>query len=136
MITISTDKQLLDREFIHAFLTESYWAKGRTFDEMNTIIENSLNFGLYENGKQKAYARVLTDTVQFAYLMDVFVDPAERGKGYSKALMQFILDHDSLKDVNMRLATLDAHGLYRQFGFTELKSPENLMERIKKTYSR
>ncbi len=129
MIIVSTDRNLLDRAFIHAFITQTYWAPGRTREQMDTCIDNSLNFGMYLDGQQIGYARVVSDRFQFAYLMDVFVDPAYRGNGYSKQLMAFILDSEELKAVKMwRLATSDAHGLYEQFGFRPLKHPEKMME--------
>ena len=69
MIRISTDKDKLDISFIHKFLTNTYWAKGRTMEEVKTTIENSYCFGIYSNGKQIGFARVVTDYVVFAYIM-------------------------------------------------------------------
>jgi GNAT superfamily N-acetyltransferase len=131
-LIITSDKNKLDLEFITAFISNSYWAKDRTLKEMQTCIENSLNFGVFLDEKQIGYARVVTDYFQFAYLMDVFIDEKYRGKGYSKMLMKHILECNLLKDVKVwRLATADAHELYKQFGFTELSKPGNMMELIK-----
>ncbi|MBL7712173.1 MAG: GNAT family N-acetyltransferase [Chitinophagaceae bacterium] len=129
-VLISTDKSLLDIPFIHQFLSQSYWAKGRTMEETLTAIGHSLNFGVYESGRQIGYARVVTDYVQFAYLMDVFIDESRRGLGYAAQLVSFILDFEALQKVKVwRLATTDAHELYQKFGFTALSRPENMMER-------
>ena len=99
---------------------------------MQTCIDNSLNFGVYLDGKQIGYARLVTDCCIFAYLMDVFIDEKHRGKGYSKQLMQYMMEHEIVKDVKVwRLATTDAHGLYTQFGFKPLSHPEKIMELIK-----
>lgn len=128
-LIITSDKQHLDIAYITDFIAQTYWAKDRTMENMRTCIENSLNFGVFLDGKQIGYARVVTDYYQFAYLMDVFIDEKYRGKGYSKMLMKHILNSNALKDVKViRLATADAHGLYQQFGFTELAKPENMME--------
>lgn len=128
-LIITSDKNKLDLEFITAFISNSYWAKDRTLKEMQTCIENSLNFGVFLDEKQIGYARVVTDYFQFAYLMDVFIDEKYRGLGYSKMLMKHMLECDALKDVKvLRLATADAHELYKQFGFTALSKPENMME--------
>lgn len=128
-LIITSDKNLLDIVYITDFIAQTYWAKDRTMENMRTCIENSLNFGVFLDGKQIGYARVVTDYYQFAYLMDVFIDEKYRGKGYSKMLMKHILECNALKDVRViRLATVDAHGLYKQFGFTELSKPENMME--------
>ena len=129
---ISTDKSRLDLDFITGFLSQTYWAQGRTKEAMQTCIDHSLNFGVYFNKQQIGYARVVTDYVQFAYLMDVFITKTHRGKGYSKKLMQYILATDELKAVKVwRLATTDAHDLYRPFGFAPLANPEKLMELIR-----
>ncbi|AEA43541.1 GNAT family N-acetyltransferase [Fluviicola taffensis] len=131
-LIITSDKNQLDIEFITAFISKTYWAKDRTSQMMQICIDHSLNFGVYLNKKQIGYARVVTDYVQFAYIMDVFIDEAHQGKGFSKELMQFILTDESLKAVKVwRLATADAHELYRKFGFTELSKPENMMELMK-----
>lgn len=130
-ITISTDKNQLDINFIHAFISNTYWAKGRTISEVQTCIDNSLNFGIYLNNQQIGYARVVTDYVAFAYLMDVFIIEQHQKQGYSTQLMEFILNNPELKSIKVwRLATTDAHYLYQKFGFTALKSSEKMMESI------
>lgn len=130
-LTFSTDKSLLDVGFIHAFITNSYWAKGRSMADVQTCIDNSFNMGVYLGDVQIGYARVVTDYVQFAYIMDLFIDPAQQGKGYAKQLVNYILTHEKLSRINVwRLATTDAHGLYAQFGFTPLAKPGNMMEKV------
>lgn len=131
-LEISTDKSRLDLDFITGFISQIYWAKERSRETMQTCIEHSLNFGVYLGNQQIGYARLVTDFVQFAYLMDVFITQAHRGKGYAKKLIQYILDADELKAVKVwRLATTNAHDLYRQFGFAPLANPEKLMELIR-----
>jgi len=131
-INISNDKDLLDVKFINDFISTTIWAKGRSLETMQTCIDNSLNFGVYLDGKQIGYARLVTDYCIFAYLMDVFINEKYRGKGYSKQLMQYMMEHESVKNVKVwRLATTDAHGLYKQFGFTPLSHPEKIMELMK-----
>ena len=131
MITISTDKEKLQIYVIHQFLTETYWAKGRTLDEVKKTIEHCLCFGMYLDGKQIGFARLATDYTVFAYLMDVFVLPEYRGKGYSKQLMKVINEEPQLQSCKVwMLKTSDAHKLYKQFGYTELKHPEKVMERL------
>ena len=131
MIEISTDKNKLQIDVIHQFLTTTYWAKGRTFEEVKKTIENCLCFGVYIGKKQIGFARIATDYTVFAYLMDVFILPEYRGNGYSKALIKFVLENPQLKSCKVwMLKTSDAHSLYSQFGYTELKHPEKVMERI------
>lgn len=128
-IEIDTTKNRLNVEIIHSFITNTYWAKGRTIEAIQTCIDNSLNFGVYLSNIQIGYGRVVTDYVQFAYLMDIFIIEEHRGKGYSKILMKYIMNHPKLKDIKVwRLATTDAHKLYEQFGFKALANPEKMME--------
>ena len=97
---------------------------------MERAIANSLPFGLYDaDGKQAGFARVISDCATFAYIADVFVDASHRGKGLGKLLMRTIMSHPDLQGLRRwSLATRDAHGLYRQFGFSELAHPERFME--------
>ena len=131
MITVSTDKSKLDVPFIQDFLKDIYWAAGRTIEEVQITIDASVCFGIYLNDKQIGFARVITDYVVFAYLMDVFIDEKHRGKGYSSILIEYMMHEPLLKNIKIwRLATSDAHFLYEKFGFTKLNHPEKMMERI------
>ena len=128
---MSTDKARLDIDLIHDFLSrESYWVPGIARAKVEATIAHSLCFAAYADGRQIAYARVITDQVGFAYLADVFVIPERRGSGLSKQLMRFLMDHPALQTLRrFMLATRDAQGLYGQFGFTPLSAPGNWMER-------
>lgn len=128
-LQINTNVKQLDIPFIHEFISNTYWAQGRTLETMQNCIKNSLNFGVYLHGKQIGYARLVTDYTIFAYIMDLFIHEDFRGKGYSKELMKFILECELVKDVKVwRLATTDAHGLYEAFGFKIISKPGNFME--------
>ncbi|SCY49791.1 GNAT family N-acetyltransferase [Flavobacterium caeni] len=130
-IEISTDKSRLDVAFIQGFLKDIYWAAGRTMDEVQTTIDASFCFGIFVDGRQIGFARVVTDYVVFAYLMDVFITPTERGKGYSSLLIKAMMEEPQLRQVKIwRLATTDAQFLYEKFGFKALAHPEKMMEKI------
>jgi GNAT superfamily N-acetyltransferase len=128
---ISTDRGRLDIAVIHRYISEeSYWGKGRPVEVLRRAIENSLPFGVYRGNELVGFARVVTDYATFAWLADVFVLEAYRGRGLSKWLMEVILAHPELQGFRRWvLATKDAHGLYRRFGFIELHKPERWMER-------
>ena len=131
MITVSTDKSKLDVPFIQNFLKDIYWAAGRTIEEVQVTIEASFCFGIYLDDEQIGFARVVTDYVVFAYLMDVFIDEKHRGKGYSSQLIDAMMKEPQLQQVKIwRLATSDAHFLYEKFGFTALAHPEKMMEKV------
>ena len=128
--TISTDKTLLDRKAIHEFLsTKAYWCLNIPLETVLRSIEYSLCFGIYENGRQIGFARVITDYATIAYLGDVFVLEEYRGQGLSKWLMETIMAHPDLQGLRRWiLLTGDAHGLYRQFGWTDIADPSRWME--------
>ncbi|MFI1773131.1 GNAT family N-acetyltransferase [Thalassobellus citreus] len=133
MIEISSDKSRLQIDVIHGFLTTTYWATGRTLEEVKKTIEHCFCFGVYLNGEQIGFARIATDYTVFAYLMDVFILPEHRGKGYSKQLIKAVIEAPELETCKVwMLKTADAHGLYKQFGYTELSHSEKVMERILK----
>jgi N-acetylglutamate synthase-like GNAT family acetyltransferase len=129
--TISTDDSLLDIRVIHDFISrESYWGQGRAIAVVQRALDHSLNFGLYKDRQQIGFARVVTDYATFAWVADVFVLPAYRGRGLSKWLMTVILSHSDLQGFRRWvLATKDAHGLYARFGFIPLHRPERWLER-------
>jgi GNAT superfamily N-acetyltransferase len=125
----STDKTKVDTTYVHSFLTASYWAKEISGSLVRQSIENSLCIGVYHHDQQVGFARLITDFTTFAYLADVFVDEKYRGRGISKGLMQFILSLDFVGGLRrIVLATRDAHGLYKQFGFQLLERPDRYME--------
>ena len=129
-IAISTDKNLLDIDYIHRFLTASYWAEGIPRHAVKKSIDNSFCFGVYLRRRQIGFARVVTDFATFAYLADLFIDEGERGNGYAKALVNAIVNHDELNGLKRwHLLTKDAHELYLPYGFTIPEDPSRHMEK-------
>jgi len=129
--SISTDPSRLNVDLIHDFLSkQSYWATGRSRDVVERSIQNSLSFGIYREGDQVGFARVVTDYATFAWIADVFVLPEHRGQSLSTWLMETIIAHPRLQGFRRWvLSTKDAHGLYEKFGFIKLHRPERWMER-------
>ena len=128
--TVTCDPAKLDLALITEFLASSYWAKGIPAATVAKSLEGSLCFAVLDGERQIGFARVITDRATIAYLGDVFILPGYRGRGLSKWLMECVLSHPDLQGLRRWvLATRDAHGLYKQFGFTPLKRPEVFMER-------
>ena len=125
----SDDKHKIDPAAVHHYLsTQSYWAQNVPLEIVKTSIENSLCFGIYKDTKQVGFARWITDKATFAYLADVYVEEVYRGQGLSKKLMSLMLFHKDLQGLRRyMLGTIDAHGLYAQFGFKSIDHPERLM---------
>ena len=120
----------MDLEFIHRYLsTEAYWCLNIPFETVRRSIAHSLCFGVFHGEEQVGFARVISDQATIAYLGDVFIIPEHRGKGLSKELIRTIMSHPDLQGLRRWiLLTQDAHGLYRQFGWTAVAHPERYME--------
>lgn len=133
VFTCSIDKTKLQIDLIHDFLSRrSYWAKGRTIEQVKRSISHSECFGVYKDDQQVGFARVISDFTIYAYILDVFVLEEERGFGLGKFLMECMMAHPELCNIKRwMLGTEDAHGLYKQFGFTPLKKVESHMECVK-----
>ena len=128
-LTISTDPKRLDLDAIAEMLKRAYWALGRPRERTERAIRNSLVFGLYEGDKQIGMARVVSDYAVFAYLCDVFILEEYRARGLGKWQMETVFSHPDLQGLRRWvLATTDAHGLYRQYGFEGLANPDGWME--------
>jgi N-acetylglutamate synthase-like GNAT family acetyltransferase len=127
---ISSAHHELDIPLIHDFISRSYWGDGIPRAVVEKAIKNSLCFGIFtDTGDQAGFARVITDRATFAYLADVFVLEAHRGKGLSKKLIAHIARHPDLQGLRrMMLATRDAHSLYAGYGYKPLANPDTFME--------
>ena len=126
---ISTEREHLDVDAIHAYLTRSFWAQGISKDLVATSMANSLCFGLLDQGTQVGFARVVTDRATYAYLCDVYVLESHRGQGLGKWLIEAVMSHADLQGLRrFQLVTRDAHGLYARHGFAVLNHPERHME--------
>lgn len=133
MVTVSCDQSRLDLDLIHRYLSEeSYWARGIPREVVARSIEHSICFAAYDDERQVAFARVISDRATFAYIADVFVLASHRGRGIGAMLMRAIGEHPELQELRRwHLVTRDAHPLYRKFGFRELAAPERHMEKVR-----
>jgi GNAT superfamily N-acetyltransferase len=127
---VSDERARLDRAMVRGFIGEqSYWAAGIPQAVMDKAIDHSLCFGLYRGDVQAGFARVVTDRATFGYLCDVFVDPAQRGKGLGKWLVDCVLSHPDLQGLRrLSLVTRDAHELYAPRGFKPMADPTSYLE--------
>lgn len=131
---VTDNKDDMDIDAIHDFISQSYWAKDVPKSVMIKAIENSLCFAvlvgdLSHSEKQVGFARLITDSATFAYLADVYILEEYRGNGLGKKIMQQIMAHPQLQGLRrIMLATRDAHDLYAQYGFTELSDKKMFMQ--------
>lgn len=133
---ITDDRDAIDFEVVHGFLSTCYWSHGIPREIVRRAIDHSLCFSVFEQAPppdqppvQIGFARVISDHATFAYLCDVFVLESHRGHGLSKRLLECIIAHSSLQGLRrFCLLTRDAHGLYSQYGFTPMPDPTRYME--------
>jgi len=123
---VSTDPARLDVERVHRFLSTSYWSPGIPLEVVERAVANSLPFGLYDpSSEQIGFARAVTDSATYAYLADVYVEAAHRGRGLGKFVLSCVMAHPNLQGLRRwALATSDAHGLYAPHGFAPPSAPQ------------
>jgi GNAT superfamily N-acetyltransferase len=117
---LDDDPERIDREAVHAYLTRSYWAEGRSREVQDALVENAARVvGLYHDGEQVGFTRAISDGKVQSYLADVYVLEEHRGRGLGRELVRFSVDEGPYADRNWLLHTEDAHALYRRAGFHE-----------------
>lgn len=125
----SSNRDEMDVEIIHGFLSSSYWSQNIPVETIKLALRNSLCFGVFDGDNQVGFARMITDSATYAYLADVFILESHQGKGLAKKLIEYVLGHSQLQGLRrIVLATRDAHGLYKKFGFKSLANPDTFME--------
>ncbi len=129
---IDTAKGRLDIGLIHDFLSRcSHWARGIPREVLDKAIAHSLCFGLYADGRQIGFARVISDEATYAYVSDVFVVAEHRNAGLGQFLMEAVLAHEPLQGLRLwQLVTRDAASLYRRCGFTDLAPCRTYLHRF------
>ncbi|HFK5587065.1 TPA: GNAT family N-acetyltransferase [Elizabethkingia anophelis] len=127
---IESGYENMDINAVHDFLSnKSYWASGISLEAVKKSLKNSYCSGVFYGNVQVGFGRLITDYTTFAYLADVYILENHRGKGLAKRLMEHMMDLEWIDNLRrILLATLDAHDLYRQFGFNPPVKPESFME--------
>ena len=117
---LTTDKDRVDVDIVHRWLSEdAYWALGRPREVVEASVQASLVWSVFApGGEQVAFLRAVTDGLTFAWICDVFVDPAHRGRGLATWISaEAVADLKARGVDRLVLATSTAHGVYRRVGF-------------------
>ena len=117
---ITADRNRVDLTALHAMLSQTYWAKGRSFEAVAKSVANSLCFSLFKDGEQIGFARAITDGVTYAIILDMIISANFRGQGLGKWLLQCIDEHPEVTPLRQVLWTADADDFYRKSGFNEM----------------
>jgi GNAT superfamily N-acetyltransferase len=130
--TVTDDPTKLDLRAMHSYLQRAYWSEQIPLEVLERAVRSSLCIGAYDaHGAQVGLARFISDYATFCYVCDVYVLEEHRGHGLSKAMMAMATNHPKLQGLRRwMLVTKDAHGLYRQFGFTAATNIDRYLERI------
>ncbi|MDH5638592.1 MAG: GNAT family N-acetyltransferase [Nitrospinota bacterium] len=115
--TLTDDNVRMDVKAIHALLIATYWAGSRTLEATEKSVKSSICFGVFHDGRQAGFARVVTDGAVFSWLCDVVVDEAHRGKGLGKWLLEAALAHPDVQGTEVILRTRGTEKLYARYGF-------------------
>jgi GNAT superfamily N-acetyltransferase len=125
---LDDDPSRIELDAVHAYLTHSYWAEGRSRETVERLVRSAQRVvGLYADGRQVGFCRAVSDDASLAYLADVYVLPEHRGRGLGVELVREMIDNGPYAERRWLLHTRDAHQLYRRFGFGP--PGERLMER-------
>ena len=117
---LDDDPARVDRAAVHAYVTRSYWAEGRTREVQDALVDGAQRVvGLYHGGRQVGFSRTLSDRHTQSYLADVYVLEEHRGRGLGVELVRFSVDEGPFARTKWFLQTRDAHDLYRKIGFGE-----------------
>ena len=117
---ISSEKKQVNIDTLLDMLSRSYWAKDRTREDVEKSVANSLCFSLLKDQEQIGFARILTDAMAYAIILDMIIREDFRGQGLGKWLMQCICDHPEVASLRQVLWTVDADNFYRKGGFEEM----------------
>lgn len=107
-----------------ALYRNEWWTSARQMDDVRTMLAHTdyvFGFVEVESGGLVGFARVLTDRVYKALILDVIVAPSHRSAGLARQLMDAILTHPDLRAVRHfeLYCKPELMPLYRKWGFTE-----------------
>jgi GNAT superfamily N-acetyltransferase len=130
-IHITDDRSRVDVVAILALYDQTWWAEGRSPDDVRRALEHSHPVvTAWEGGDLVGFARVISDLTFRATIWDVIVRPSHQGRGLGAAIMKYVLEHPDLKSVSQfLLLTADKHGFYERLGFAAEREMAMMLRR-------
>lgn len=117
-ITYETDVTNVDWPHMKSILAEDDFDNGRTPEQLEESFKNSyLSVIAYANNRIIGTARVLSDGVCNAYIVDVWTLSEFRNRGVARMMMETLEKH--LEGQHIYLFTDDAETFYHKLGYKE-----------------
>ena len=109
------------------------WARGRALKDIQRMLtETDVTISAWEGTQLVGFARVLTDYVYRASIWDVIVNVSYQDRDIGKGLVQRILRHTSLAQVELFwLCTRRYQGFYASLGFSDKEQTGMVWDRRK-----
>ena len=132
MIIFSDSKDLAP-QLLTSLFQQAQWSQGRTLNDTAFMLAHSdLVISAWQDTSLIGFGRVLTDYVFRASIWDVIIDQAYQGQDIGTQLMRHILDHPSLKNVELFwLCTRDKQAFYATLGFSDKEQTGMVWDRKK-----
>jgi ribosomal protein S18 acetylase RimI-like enzyme len=132
MIQYSDSKDFDPRQLL-ALFEQADWARGRTPEDIQRmLVETDVTISAWDGTKLVGFGRVLTDYVFRASVWDVIVDVLYQDQDIGKDLVQRILTHTSLAQVELFwLCTRRYQGFYSSLGFSDKEQTGMVWDRRK-----
>lgn len=110
------------------------WAKGRTLEDTERMLTHTdLVITAWDGQKLVGFGRVLTDFVYRASIWDVIVDRPYHNLDIGKGIINRILAHPSLRQVELFwLCTRRYQGFYGSLGFSDQEQTGMVWDRRKR----
>ena len=118
-ITYSDDPSRVNLAQLLGLYHVTYWAKGRTAEQVVRALEHSHPvLTAWDGDRLVGFTRVISDLTYRATIWDVIVAESHQRRGIGRELMRLVLEHPDLSTVSMFvLLTMDQHRFYEHFGF-------------------
>lgn len=135
MITFSQRKDIDLAQLLELY-RHAPWAAGRaTEDAQQMLAHTDLVLSAWDGDRLIGFGRVLTDYVYRASIWDMVVDPDYQGLDIGTQIMQRILQHPDLIQVELFwLCTRDKQSFYEKLGFTDKEQTGMVWARSKQAH--
>jgi ribosomal protein S18 acetylase RimI-like enzyme len=111
-----------DRLQVIQWIRASYWGGWQQENQIRFALKHSLALGAYRPVDRMllGFVRIVTDYATFSSITDLYVDESFRRQGVGRQVMEHVIDETCVSETICILASRDARGFYKKFGFEEI----------------